>query len=211
VIFDLTWQVKPQIDRTLADLPDSARIVDLGAGGRRVRESVVAVDVLPAPGVDIVADIHSLPLEAAAFDLAICTGTLNLCRDPRRVLAEVYRVLKPNGLFHLEVGMFQPYNPEPEDYWRFTSAGLKRLLEEAGFQMVRSGVHIGPFSAVTNNAVYLIGKVFEGSNPAKKLVRGAAQVALSGVKFLDALLPEEKLNSSPFAYGIYAVAKKPPA
>jgi hypothetical protein len=104
--------------------------------------------------------------------------------------------------------MFQPYNPEPEDYWRFTRPGLARLLEDAGFEVVRGGVHIGPFSAVTNNAVFLISKVFEGPGLAKKLVRGTTQAALSAVKFLDALLPEEKLNDAPFAYGIYAVARK---
>jgi SAM-dependent methyltransferase len=207
-MFALTWQAKPQIERTLADLPDSARIVDLGAGGRRVRPNVTAVDVLPGEGVDIVADIHALPLEAGVYDLAICTGTLNLCHDPRRVLAEVYRVLDNGGLFHLEVGMFQPYNPEPEDYWRFTIPGLKKLLEDAGFEIVRTGAHIGPFSAMTNNAAFLIGKIFAGPSLPRKLIRGAGEVAFAGVKFLDALLPEKMLNEAPFAYGIYAVARK---
>lgn len=207
-LFRLTWQVRPQIEQTLSHFDPQARIVDIGAGGRRVRPNVVAVDVAPGPEVDVVGDIHALPLEAGRFDLAICTGTLNLCRDPRVALGEVARVLAPGGWLHIEVGMFQPYNPEPEDYWRFTRPGLNRLLEDCGFDVLRSGVHIGPFSAVTNNAVFLISKIVEGPSLPKKLVRGASSMVFAGVKFLDALLPEEKLNDAPFAYGIYAVAKK---
>ena len=33
-------------------------------------------------------------------------------------------------------GMFA-YHPDPEDYWRWTCAGLKRVVEDAGFEVMR--------------------------------------------------------------------------
>jgi SAM-dependent methyltransferase len=202
-----TWQVSPQIARTLAELPPAARVLDVGAGGRRVKSDAVCVDVARGPNVDVVADAHSLPFEDSSFDLVIATGMLNLCLEPLRVLREARRVLRAGGLLHLEVGMFQPYNPEPEDYWRFTQPGLRKLALEAGFEHVRSGAHIGPFSAMTNNAVALAGKLAEGPGPARKLVRGAVHVGLSWIKYLDAFLDQATLDGSPFAYGIYYVGR----
>lgn len=203
-----TWQVNPQLERTLEGLGPSARIADVGAGGRRVRPDALCVDVAAGPGVDLVADAHALPLPDASFDLAICTGTLNLCRNPRQVLTELHRILAPGGLLHLEVGMFQPYNPEPEDYWRFTRAGLEAITGDAGFTRVRAGVHMGPFSAFSNNAVMLASKVAEGPGLPRRLVRGGTQVALFWLKYLDHLLPADVLDDAPFAYGLYFVGRK---
>jgi hypothetical protein len=30
-----------------------------------------------------------------------------------------------------------PYHPDPDDYWRWTAAGLTKALEDAGFRIVR--------------------------------------------------------------------------
>lgn len=42
-------------------------------------------------------DAERLPLGDAAVDVAITNGVLNLCPDKPRVLAEVFRVLRPGG------------------------------------------------------------------------------------------------------------------
>lgn len=203
-----TWQVARPLQTTLEDVPVSHRICDVGAGGRRVRPDAVCVDIAAGPNVDVVADSHSLPLEDSSFDLVICTGTLNLCRDPERVLLEMHRILRPNGLIHLEVGMFQPYNPEPEDYWRWTLPGLRLLHERVGFSEVRSGAHIGPMSALATSSMYLTGRVFEGPGLIPKAVRAASHVVFGPMKYLDGLISADKLARTPFAYGIYYVGRK---
>lgn len=207
-LMETTWQVTRPLAETLAETPEGARICDVGAGGRRVRPDAVCVDITAGPNVDVVADSHDLPLESGTFDLVICTGTLNLCRDPAKVLSELQRILRPGGRIHLEVGMFQPYNPEPEDYWRFTVPGLRLLHERAGFEEVRSGAHIGPMSALATSGAYLAGRVFEGPGVAMKAVRGASHLVFGPLKYLDALLGPERLAKTPFAYGIYYVGEK---
>lgn len=207
-VLEPTYQVEKPLQATLSGLPAGASVCDIGAGGRRVRPDAVCVDIAPGPNVDVVADSHDLPLEDGRFDLVICTGTLNLCREPDRVLSEIARVLKPGGLVHLEVGMFQPYNPEPEDYWRWTLPGLRLLHDRCGFDEVRSGAHIGPMSALAASGTYLVGRLFEGPGPVNKVARVASHALLGPMKYLDAFISEDKRARTPFAYGNYFVGRK---
>lgn len=47
--------------------------------------------------VMVKADIHSLPMENACVDLATCQSVLMHSREPRRVLSEMVRILRPGG------------------------------------------------------------------------------------------------------------------
>jgi SAM-dependent methyltransferase len=133
---------RDQLERSLEGLPEEASVLDVGAGGRRVRSAVVALDAVPVPGVDIVGDIHRMPLETNSFDCVICTGTLEHVQDPWRAVGEIRRVLRPGGIVHIDVPFIQGYHADPTDYWRFTLDGLRMLCRR--FEEVESGVHIGP-------------------------------------------------------------------
>ena len=41
--------------------------------------------------------LEDIPLEDGIVDVAVSNGVFNLCADKRRVLAEVYRILRPSG------------------------------------------------------------------------------------------------------------------
>lgn len=47
----------------------------------------------------ICSDIHALPFEDETFDLVVCNIALEFVTDPKKVIAEVFRVLKKNGRF----------------------------------------------------------------------------------------------------------------
>ena len=133
---------RPQIPRTLAMLSKGARILDVGAGGRRITPEIVTLDFVAAPGVDIVGDIHQMPIDDASFDCVFCTGTLEHVRDPWQAVREIFRVLKPGGIVHIDVPFIQGYHADPTDYWRFTLDGLRLLC--GAFEELEAGVHIGP-------------------------------------------------------------------
>jgi SAM-dependent methyltransferase len=137
---------RAQIPRTLALLPRGAKICDVGAGGRRITSDVQTVDFVPAPGVDVVADIHSLPIADGSYDAVFCTGTLEHVADPHQAVRELYRVLKPGGIVHIDVPFIQGYHADPTDYWRFTRDGLKLLCGR--FEEIDSGTYIGPSCGV---------------------------------------------------------------
>ncbi len=130
------------IQRTLSQLGPDARILDVGAGGRKIRPDVVTVDAFASPGVDIVGDIHALPIADDEYDCVICTGTLEHVRDPWQAVRELRRVLKLGGIVHIDVPFMQGYHADPHDYWRFTKEGLRLLCRD--FEELDSGVHIGP-------------------------------------------------------------------
>lgn len=203
-----TWQPDPPLPKTLAELSPGARICDLGAGGRRLTPSTRTVDLAPGPEVDVVADIHHVPLPDQSFELVVSTGTLNLCRDPAQVAKEMARLLVPGGLVHLEIGLFQPYLPEPEDYHRFTLPGLRLLFGRVGIEELRSGAHIGPMSALSTAALYLVADLLPGPAFWRRGLRGASHLAFGPLKYLDAALPQATRERGPFAYGIYFLGRK---
>jgi SAM-dependent methyltransferase len=133
---------RPQIPRTLQMLPAGSRILDVGAGGRRIAPGVVTFDAVPGPDVDVVGDIHRMPIEDGAFDCVFCTGTLEHVEDPRQAVREIHRVLRPGGVAHIDVPFIQGYHADPQDYWRFTLDGLRLLCRQ--FEEIDAGVHIGP-------------------------------------------------------------------
>jgi SAM-dependent methyltransferase len=137
---------RDEIATTLAMLPPGARICDVGAGGRRLTPTVVTVDAFWTPDVDIVGDIHRLPIADNAFDCVFCTGTLEHVRDPRQAVVELRRILRPGGMIYIDVPFIQGYHADPTDYWRFTIDGLRVLCED--FEEIASGPHIGPSSAL---------------------------------------------------------------
>lgn len=53
---------------------------------------------LPAPNLEVVeANAESIPLPDASIDVVTSNGMLNLVPDKRRAIAEIFRVLKPDG------------------------------------------------------------------------------------------------------------------
>jgi SAM-dependent methyltransferase len=138
--------VRPNIQRTIDLLPPLARVLDVGAGGRRIVPQVITVDACPYPGVSIVGDVHRLPLADNSFDCVFCTGVLEHVRDPWQVVREIKRVLKPGGIIHLDAPFMQAFHLDPVDYWRFTVDGLRLLCHD--FKEIEAGVHIGPSCGV---------------------------------------------------------------
>lgn len=133
---------RKEVQRTLELLPAGARILDVGAGGRRITPGVVTFDAVPGPEVDIVGDLHQMDLADDSFDCVFCTGTLEHVQDPWTAVREIHRVLKPGGLAHIDVPFIQGYHADPHDYWRFTLEGLRLICR--CFEEIDSGVHIGP-------------------------------------------------------------------
>jgi SAM-dependent methyltransferase len=113
------------------------RVLDVGCGPKpyypffaeRASE-YVGVDVVPHAAADLVGRIEDLPVEDATFDLVLCTQVLEHCDDPLRAVSELRRVTAPGGRVLASTHGVQVYHPSPQDYWRWTYAGLERLFRE---------------------------------------------------------------------------------
>ncbi len=62
----------------------------------RERVDYVTADLDPA-GVDVAADITALPFDDAAFDAIVCSHVLEHVEEDRAAMAELARVLRPDG------------------------------------------------------------------------------------------------------------------
>ena len=119
-------------------------LLDFGCGTmpyRPLLEKYVAqyigVDLPGNPDADFYAELSgktNLPSECA--DLVVSTQVLEHVLKPSEYLRECYRLLKPDGLLILSTHGYWMYHPDPQDLWRWTSKGLKRIIEESGFQIV---------------------------------------------------------------------------
>ena len=67
----------------------------------------------------------------------LSTQVLEHVSDPRLYLAEAFRVLRPGGRMLLSTHGTFSYHPDPVDYWRWTCAGLRRIVVAEGFEVER--------------------------------------------------------------------------
>jgi SAM-dependent methyltransferase len=111
-------------------------------GARRRVPGYVNLDILAMPGVDVQADAQALPFSDAVFTRVECDAVLEHVVDPARVVQEIQRVLAPGGYAHLVVPFCHPYHRYPEDYRRFTPAGLRLLA--GNLEVVAAGWRTGP-------------------------------------------------------------------
>ena len=108
------------------------------------------------------ADGTALPLADGAFDRLFCNGSLEHFPDVRLGLKQISRILKSGATGVLIVPNFYVKTEQPQEfrthYW-----GWKRLMSEAGLQVISTGIDRGP--AVFKNAnlkravARMIGKV----------------------------------------------------
>jgi SAM-dependent methyltransferase len=108
-------------------------VLDVGAGGSsydRYFPNRIMVDIDPKRNPDIVADAHELPFPNESYGTVLCTEMLEHVKDPRRVVRELMRVLKPRGVLILTTRFVYPMHDTPHDYWRFTRYCLEDLFKD---------------------------------------------------------------------------------
>ncbi|MGL4395329.1 MAG: class I SAM-dependent methyltransferase [Hyphomicrobium sp.] len=110
------WDVKPTLRAIYTDFHkrlDAAcppgRLLDIGGGSahfKSYRPDTTSLDILPFPGIDVVADAHDMPFEDASFSGIVMLDVLHHLQKPIVFLREAARVLKPGGrLAMIEPGM----------------------------------------------------------------------------------------------------------
>jgi len=128
----------------IKNLPKNS--IALGIDSESKSHKVINIDINPDTDVDIVADVISLPFKDHVFGLVICQYVLEHVKDTKKAVAEIKRVLVPNGLVYINMPFLQLYHPSPKDYNRLTLDGLKLLMKD--FKEIESGIGIGPASAL---------------------------------------------------------------
>lgn len=85
---------------------------------------------------DIFYDGKTIPVHDQSYDAILSTQTLEHVPNPNIIVAEWSRVLKDGGLLLITVPFMWPEHEMPYDYQRFSSSGLRLLLERSYFEIV---------------------------------------------------------------------------
>lgn len=102
----------------------------------------IAFDIYPSPLTHFVADAHRIPLADACVDAVCVQAVLEHVVDPRSVVAEVERVLKPDGIVYAETPFMQQVHGGAYDFTRFTELGHRWLWRR--FSAIERGPLGGP-------------------------------------------------------------------
>ncbi len=131
-----------QVNHLLDRLGPDAHVLDLGSGNHRRRSHVINLEIIATPQVDVIADGHTLPFRSESLDMIICEAVLEHVQQPERIIAEIWRVLKPDGYACVAVPFLQGFHASPHDYQRYTVPGLEYLMRD--FTKLAGGPCAGP-------------------------------------------------------------------
>jgi len=83
-------------------------------------------------------DGNHFPFQSNEFDSLVANQVLEHVFNPDDFLSEIIRVLKIGGNMLLTVPFVWDEHDQPFDYARYSSFGLKHLLEKHGFEVIES-------------------------------------------------------------------------
>jgi SAM-dependent methyltransferase len=86
-------------------------------------------DFRPGPGVDLVANVESLPLPPRSVGTVLAFSVFEHVKRFWKGFDEVRRVLRPDGVFLVSTPFYFHVHAYPHDYWRFTPEAFDTLLE----------------------------------------------------------------------------------
>jgi SAM-dependent methyltransferase len=191
----------------VGDAPRGALCLAVGGGPRRVHPALVNLNLDVFPGVDVVGDAHRLPYAGDAVDAVHCEAVLEHLERPAAAVAEMHRVLRVGGEVFAATPFLQAFHGYPGHFQNFTRAGHQRLFEEAGFEVVASGVCVGPTFALLDLVANYLRLALGGG----RAVRAAARLVELGGRPLRRL--DRRLNRLPgaerFASTTFVHARKP--
>lgn len=89
-----------------------------------------------AKQADYFYDGTTFPFDAVSYDCVLCNQVLEHVFNPDQFLQEIRKVLKPDGSLLLTVPFVWDEHEQPWDYARYSSFGLRSLLERNGFVLI---------------------------------------------------------------------------
>lgn len=124
-----------------------ARVVGPVSSARRLlfpkAGRFIGFDIHAAPEVDIAGDAHLLTRYVApgSLDALFSLSVLEHLMMPWLAAAEINRALKVGGLVFHSTHQSWPIHEAPNDFWRFSDAGLAILFgPDMGFEVIESGM-----------------------------------------------------------------------
>jgi SAM-dependent methyltransferase len=194
------------------------RLLDVGCGSKPYRSlfavtAYIGLDIdselTRTRGIaDYLYDGNAFPFADASFDSVLCNQVLEHVFNPDEFLGEMMRVLKPGGKLLLTVPFVWDEHEQPYDYARYSSFGLRALLEKQGFKVLQHKKLVADASIIFQLANAYFFKITQGLPRPFKLLLTASLMAFINMLgivaswtlpknpdlFLDHLVLAEKIS-----------------
>lgn len=209
--------VKYHINPILSELKKHAngRLVDIGCGEKPFHsilkdqvEEYIGVDHFETlhdkKNIDIFADVYNLPFEDNSFDTAVLTSVIEHLENPREALREINRVLKPGGQLFVSWPFLYPIHEAPRDFFRYTKYGMKYLVVNCGFEIVKLNSSSGFFITFFG----FVSKYFYDKSSYIYLVLYPFLAIIKYMCLIFNYFDKNKNSKDKWAWGYYGVFKK---
>lgn len=143
------WLCRRELALTLTELAPqlSGTVLDFGSGSQPYRPLLVNCSEYVSLEYDTpqnrerkVADIFydgkSISVGDGVYDGLLSTQTLEHVPNPEIIVGEWARVLKEGGVLLITMPFMWPEHEMPYDFQRYSSGGLRLLLERHGFEII---------------------------------------------------------------------------
>lgn len=160
----------------------------------------IGIDIYPSHTTDFVADAHELPFGDHSFDGVWIQAVLEHVAEPQRVVAEIERVLKPDGIVYAETPFMQQVHEGAYDFQRFTVTGHRFLFRR--FDALAMGGNKGPGVVLA----WAIRYFFWGLFRSRKLATLISYPLLVLLRILDRFMDPRALWDGPS--GTYFLGRK---
>jgi len=176
---------------------------NIGTGIKKIYEDkslqIISTDVYPSDNIQFISDAHNLPLKNETIDGVVIQAVLEHVVDPNKVVKEIFRVLKKNGIVYAETPFMQQTHEEPYDFQRYTELGHRFLFKS--FEEIYRGTNGGP-----GLSLYWSIKSFIYSLINNKILSEIISFPLIILSYIDFLIPEKRKIKS--ANGFIFIGKK---
>lgn len=186
-----------------------ARRLNVGSGATYLAHDMVNLDRRVSRTTDLVGDAQALPFAAGTFHVVISQETVEHVADPFRAVREMARVMTTNGEVYLQLPFVIGYHPGPEDYWRFTRAGIAQLVVQAGLRVETLAQSVSGGTGAYRILVEFVAGFFAAAWSALYWpAKAAAAVVFFPLKWLDGWM-QHGAQRDRIAGGYFVIARKP--
>lgn len=187
IVFDNVSYVRELI------VKDEANVLIIGGGTighgmnyfyESPKVKLISFDVFASDYTQFIADAHKIPLPDEYFDCVIIQAVLEHVLNPVKVVSEIYRVLKKEGLVYSEVPFLQQVHEGAYDFTRFTESGHRYLFKH--FEKIKSGVLLGPGTQLLWSIEYFFRSIFRS-----RVIGKAFRLLFFWIQFFDKIISNE--------------------
>lgn len=158
-------------------------------------------DIYASSTTDLVCDAHYMPLKSSSYDGVWIQAVLEHVVEPHKVVAEIHRVLKAQGVVYAETPFMQQVHEGAYDFTRYTVLGHRYLFKN--FELIDMGGNKGPEIVLSWAVRYFIW----GLTRSRRIAR------ICGVGFGIVMRPFAMFVSNKAMFdassGVYFLGRKP--